>query len=517
MHKKNTPKLVIGIQLITVVLVMLLSTSLMAATVYLPKTGQTTCYDANGSVIDCAGTGQDGDTQTGMSWPDPRFTDNGNGAMTDNLTGLMWTQSGEVAGAGQFKTWQQALDFVAGMNAGTNANYGYTDWRLPNIVEIMSLSNKGVSSLTDWLSEQGFTNVYPFKNWTSTTLAGSPDNPYFNFTANAYIFNVASDHAWVSEKTASAYLWPVRAGQQNSVDYNYSSNVWKTGQTSCYDSSGNAIDCTGTGQDGELQWGVAWPDPRLTDNGDGTLTDNLTGLTWMKDLTGPGEMTWQQGLDYAAQLNNIAYLGRTSWQVPNATQLLSLMEFSGENLLPNALGFAETQSLKDQGFFTSLPEVTWGATSFMYFNSQRNAETFNFRCNSIGFRLELNKLDTAYVVAVAVPPEPNIAVSPLSHDFGDISVGSEAILALAVVITNVGNATLTLGWPFMGFLDRDDSFVKVSSTCGEITNLAPGESCEVRVQFRPTTAGYHENYLRITSNDPDTPSVMVTLTGRGTD
>lgn len=49
-----------------------------------PKTGQTTCYDANGSVIPCAGTGQDGDIQAGVAWPDPRFTDNGNGTVTDN-------------------------------------------------------------------------------------------------------------------------------------------------------------------------------------------------------------------------------------------------------------------------------------------------------------------------------------------------------------------------------------------------------------------------------------------------
>jgi hypothetical protein len=33
--------------------------------------------------------------------------------------------------------------------------------------------------------------------------------------------------------------------------------------------------------DGEIRAGVAWPTPRFTDNGDGTATDNLTGLTWL--------------------------------------------------------------------------------------------------------------------------------------------------------------------------------------------------------------------------------------------
>ena len=49
--------------------------------------------------------------------------------------------------------------------------------------------------------------------------------------------------------------------------------VPKSGQT-----SSNA-----TGDDGDLQRGVAWPDPRFTDNGDGTVTDNLTGLIWLKN------------------------------------------------------------------------------------------------------------------------------------------------------------------------------------------------------------------------------------------
>jgi len=49
--------------------------------------------------------------------------------------------------------------------------------------------------------------------------------------------------------------------------------VPKTGQTTKYSD----------GDDGDLQKCVAWPDPRFTDNGDGTVTDNLTGLIWLKE------------------------------------------------------------------------------------------------------------------------------------------------------------------------------------------------------------------------------------------
>src|SRR6202008_569829 len=41
---------------------------------YLPKTGQITCYNSNGTTISCAGTGQDGEIQAGLNWPSPRLS-----------------------------------------------------------------------------------------------------------------------------------------------------------------------------------------------------------------------------------------------------------------------------------------------------------------------------------------------------------------------------------------------------------------------------------------------------------
>jgi hypothetical protein len=58
--------------------------------------------------------------------------------------------------------------------------------------------------------------------------------------------------------------------------------VPKTGQTTSY----------ALGDDGDLQMGIAWPEPRFTDNEDGTVTDNLNGLMWTKDAQQiPGRMT----------------------------------------------------------------------------------------------------------------------------------------------------------------------------------------------------------------------------------
>jgi len=48
----------------------------LGGVIQLPQTGQTTCYNTEGNVIPCAGSGQDGDIRAGVPWPDPRFTVN---------------------------------------------------------------------------------------------------------------------------------------------------------------------------------------------------------------------------------------------------------------------------------------------------------------------------------------------------------------------------------------------------------------------------------------------------------
>ncbi|MEI6153075.1 MAG: DUF1566 domain-containing protein, partial [Deltaproteobacteria bacterium] len=77
----------------------------------LPRTGQTKCYNESGTEIACTGTGQDGEIQAGLAWPDPRFTP-GTGdeseCMIDNMTGLMWPKNGNLAGS--TKIWNDAID-----------------------------------------------------------------------------------------------------------------------------------------------------------------------------------------------------------------------------------------------------------------------------------------------------------------------------------------------------------------------------------------------------------------------
>ncbi|MBI5180834.1 MAG: DUF1566 domain-containing protein, partial [Nitrospirae bacterium] len=80
-----------------------------AAPADLPKTGQTTCYDAAGAVVACANTGQDGDLKKGVTWPSPRFTVDGTGdCVTDNLTGLMWVKNPDST----LRNWASAMTYA---------------------------------------------------------------------------------------------------------------------------------------------------------------------------------------------------------------------------------------------------------------------------------------------------------------------------------------------------------------------------------------------------------------------
>jgi hypothetical protein len=115
----------------------------------------------------------------------------------------------------------------------------------------------------------------------------------------------------------------------------------QTGVTQCLDAGGLVIPCTGTGQDGEIRAGAAWPVPRFTDNSDGTVQDKLTGLAWAIDAGTPtagscagGVKTWQGALDYIACLNSSAHLGRTDWRLPNINEMESLLNIADADSRP---------------------------------------------------------------------------------------------------------------------------------------------------------------------------------------
>ncbi len=313
-----------GLVLIASILVMtFMVTGAWGGTISLPKTGQTTCYNSTGTVISCAGTGQDGALQKGVAWPNPRFTDNGDGTITDNLTGLMWLQD---ASCFYIQAWGAAFGTIADFNADpvpylcTDYTAAYADWRLPNVNELESLIHADEPDQAFWLGLQGFYNVVYDDYWTSTTNASDTTAAWFvNIFEEGYLNDTQA-------KSGTLYIWPVRGTTSGPA------LLWKTGQTASYASN----------DDGALELGAAWPSPRFTDNGDKTVTDNLTNIVWAKE--GPGLNTcgylsnshvfygtWQDALDYVKCLNDNFYRGHTNWRLPNREELRSIADYSKYN------------------------------------------------------------------------------------------------------------------------------------------------------------------------------------------
>ncbi|HHT9138288.1 MAG TPA: Lcl C-terminal domain-containing protein [Candidatus Wunengus sp. YC60] len=169
------------------------------------KTGQTTA---------CV-TGDDANSNKEAASPSTRFTDNSNGTITDNLTGLIWLQNANVAGA---RVWADALTDVANLNrdgtmngtsAGDKSNSGshQKDWRLPNIKELSILTDSSNNNPALPLGYSNFFNgVQSDGYWSSDTLNGGE--------AYAWIVNLSDNGIMdTAHKTETYYVWPVRAGK----------------------------------------------------------------------------------------------------------------------------------------------------------------------------------------------------------------------------------------------------------------------------------------------------------------
>jgi len=159
-----------------------------------PKTGQTTSY----------ATGDDGDLESGVALVTPRFTDNLDGTVTDNQTGLIWMQDANCFG---FRKWNNGLSDCNGLSSGVcglsdGSNAG--DWRLPNYKELISLV--AVENYDPALpTGHPFTNVQSFAYWTSSTLA--------IYSGSAWGVEIDSGHSGDLNKDYNFFhVWCVRGG-----------------------------------------------------------------------------------------------------------------------------------------------------------------------------------------------------------------------------------------------------------------------------------------------------------------
>jgi hypothetical protein len=162
------------------------------------KTGQKTSY----------ATGDDGEKEIGSAWPVPRFTDNGDGTVTDNLTGLIWLQNASRFGQVDWYSALIACNDLAADDADLRDGSVAGDWRLPNVKELLTLIDYG-----------RFSPALPDNNlFDNVQFEPTLDN-YWSSTTNAHkteylAWNVAMNHgnATGASKAFLYWVWPVRGG-----------------------------------------------------------------------------------------------------------------------------------------------------------------------------------------------------------------------------------------------------------------------------------------------------------------
>jgi hypothetical protein len=178
----------------------------------------------------------------------------------------------------------------------------------------------------------------------------------------------------------------------------------QTGQITCYDAAGTPIACTGTGQDGEFQQGLA---RSFTDNGDGTITDNVTKLMWEK-LSDDGSIhdwdntyTWTAAVTgKMAALNAASFAGHNDWRLPNQFELYSLDNLGVEAPATyDAFNHACVLSCTVATCSCTQPSYYWSSTT------QKHSPPRAWRVDfSGGGALSDAKLNSYYVRAVRAGP-----------------------------------------------------------------------------------------------------------------
>lgn len=312
----------------------------------LPATGQAASY----------APGDDGALKKGSAAVGARFTDNGDGTVTDSLTGLVWLRN---AACFSPNVWAAALNEVNQLASGA---CGLTDgskpgdWRVPNLNELESMIDASQSSpaLT---AGNPFVNVAEDNYWSSTSYFGGEEG---------------SPTAWVIRMSDGRYIND-GAGNVKAVSNN---EVWAVrgqgGGTIKLQSTGAYVPFN-AGDDGTIQFGVAPTFERWVDNGNGTITDTVTGLVWLK-MANCIQADWAGAV---AAVNSLAsgQCGLTdgssvgSWRMPNRNELESL----SDRMETNGADFFNMTVLNSDGSVFRAPIFSSFVVSQYYWISTTDA------------------------------------------------------------------------------------------------------------------------------------------------
>jgi Protein of unknown function (DUF1566) len=219
----------------------------------------------------------------------PSYTNNEDGTITDNVTGLMWEKD-----MGEKITFEEAYSKANNSSLG-----GYTDWRVSSLKEVYSLilftgQVKGAQAIdlfidTDYFNQPlGDVSIgereIDAQTWSSTEYVGLTMN------ADETVFGVN----FVDGRIKGYPKYKKKTGNANTMYFRMVRNNTEYGKN------------------------------KFVDNGDGTVSDNATGLMWQKADDGNGR-DWEDSLEYAENLELATY---SDWRLPNAKELQSIVDYS---------------------------------------------------------------------------------------------------------------------------------------------------------------------------------------------
>jgi len=224
----------------------------LSSRVPIPDTEQTTSFTAT--------FGEDHDyVQNAQS-----YTDNGNGTLTDNVTGLVWQKAPDAT----TRTWTDSKTYCENNTAALPGS----GWRLPSYRELSGLLKMNTSS--PLINTTVFSGVQNNNYWSSTTVATN--------STNSWYLNLSSGLMADLSQGGLQYALCVR--------------------------------------------GTAEPSLNMVSNGDGTVTDLVTGLVWeARDESAAGLVTWEGAIAFCEGLD---YAGQTDWRLPNTKELSTLVDLT---------------------------------------------------------------------------------------------------------------------------------------------------------------------------------------------
>ncbi|MGD9353293.1 MAG: DUF1566 domain-containing protein [Desulfobacterales bacterium] len=316
-------------------------------------TGQIICYDDLDELVTCPAAGEPfygQDYQHGGL--QPSYADNGDGTVTDNVTGLMWQQSPDTDGDGDIDaadklSYDEAIDRASTMTLG-----GYTDWRLPTIKELYSLID--------------FSGVDPsgYEGTDTSGLVPFIDTAYFDFAYG----DTNTGERIIDAQYASSNLYVSNTagdGGRTLFGVNFADGRIKGYGLSFFGSDKTffVIYVRGNTDYGQNDF---------ADNGDGTVTDTASELMWSQDDSGEG-FSWEEALAWVEAKNTENYLGYSDWRLPNAKELQSIVDYTRS---PDTTGSAaidplfNTTSITNEAgaddypfYWSSTTHANWNETS----------------------------------------------------------------------------------------------------------------------------------------------------------